>query len=102
MQISEAPKQAVMHSEANQDQSAAARKAQVQQQANAIASVCQPLVDKVKLWEDVAAAEYAADGSMQGWHPDQAVTESSEDKYLKVLAVLLLLLLLLLFYTPYS
>lgn len=60
----------------------------LQQQANAIASICQPLVDKVKLWEQVAAAEYAADGDAEGWHPHEAPVESSEDKYMKVCTVL--------------
>lgn len=87
MQISEAPGRAtISSSEATQDQPAAVLKAQVQQQANPILNICQPLVDKVKLWEDVAAAEYAADGDLQGWHPHQARNESSEDQYLKVLA----------------
>ena len=43
----------------------------VQQQANAVEKICQPLVDQVKLCEKVAAAECAADGDVQGWEAEQ-------------------------------
>ena len=56
----------------------------MQQQANAVEKVCQPLVDQVKLWEEVAAAEYAADGDVQGWEAEQQVAQSSEDRYIQV------------------
>ena len=57
----------------------------LQHQANGMQAVCRPLVDSAKQWEEVAAAEYAADGDMQGWQQDNATPESSEDKFLKVL-----------------
>lgn len=52
---------------------------------NAAADVCRPLVDSVKLWESIAAKEYAFDGVMDGWDSDsEAPPESAEDKYLQV------------------
>ena len=57
---------------------------QLQQQVNAMDSICQPLVDKLQLWAGVAAAEYAADGDMQGWEAEEGKAGSSEDSYIKV------------------
>ncbi len=50
--------------------------------------VCQPLTDQVKAWEGIAAAEYAVDGSMDGWDDDKKQSQSSEDKYLQVFQLL--------------
>ena len=58
---------------------------QLQQQVNGMGSICEPLVDKLQMWEGVAAAEYAADGDMQGWEAEERkVGRSSEDSYLEV------------------
>jgi len=58
------------------------------QQSNAVEDVCRPLVDQVKAWEGIAAAEYAVDGSMDGWDDDKKQSQSSEDKYLLVIQLL--------------
>ena len=52
---------------------------------NAAADVCRPLVDSVKVWESIAAAEYAFDGNLDGWDSDsETPPDSAEDKYLQV------------------
>ncbi len=42
----------------------------------------------MKAWEGIAAAEYAVDGSMDGWDDDKKQSQSSEDKYLLVIQLL--------------
>lgn len=55
------------------------------QRPNAAADICRPLVDSVKAWEGIAAAEYAFDGVVDGWDSDSEMPqESAEDKYLQV------------------
>jgi len=56
------------------------------QQCNAVEDICRPLVDQVKAWEGIAAAQYAIDGGMDGWDSDDPPPETSEDKYLQVTA----------------
>ena len=54
---------------------------------NAAAEICRPIVDSVKVWESIAAAEYALDGVLDGWDSDSELEmppESAEDKYLQV------------------
>lgn len=60
-------------------------KAQHLQQSSGEEDICRPLVDQVKVWEGIAAAEYGVDGSMDGWHNTQVQLETSEDAYLQVL-----------------
>lgn len=46
-----------------------------------------PVVDQSRLWEQIAAAAFAADGSMDGWDSDserQETKESKEQAYIKV------------------
>lgn len=55
------------------------------QHPNTAANICRPLVDSVKMWESIAATEYAFDGVLDGWDSDsEAPAESAEDKYLQV------------------
>lgn len=55
------------------------------QHPSAPAGVYRPLVDSVKVWESIAAAEYAFDGVLDGWDSDsETPPESAEDKYLQV------------------
>lgn len=55
------------------------------QHPNNAADICRPLVDSVKVWEGIAAAEYAFDGVLDGWDSDSEMPqESAEDKYLQV------------------
>lgn len=85
MQISGASEHSHNNDKArNSSPAAAAGQIHVQQQPNMIKNICQPLVDRVKLWEEVAGVEYAADGDVQGWHTAAAAAETSEDKYMKV------------------
>ncbi|KAI7844470.1 hypothetical protein COHA_001973 [Chlorella ohadii] len=45
-----------------------------------------PIVDQSRLWEQIAAAAFAADGSMDGWDSDserQAAKQSKEVEYIK-------------------
>lgn len=46
-----------------------------------------PIVDQSRVWEQIAAAAFAADGSMDGWDSDserQAAKQSKEVAYIKV------------------
>lgn len=46
-----------------------------------------PIVDQSRLWEQIAAAAFAADGSMDGWDSDserQAAKETKEQQYIRV------------------
>ena len=66
---------------------------------NAAAEICRPLVDSVKVWERIAAAEYALDGVLDGWESDSEMPlESAEDKYLQASTIALHKSLL--FYSP--
>lgn len=64
-------------------------KAQHLQQSSGEEDICRPLVDQVKVWEGIAAAEYGIDGSMDGWHSTQVQPGTSEDAYLQVLSSVL-------------
>lgn len=48
------------------------------------AAVFEPIEDKVKKWELIAAEEYRFDGSADGWDSDMANEETPEQKYIKV------------------
>ena len=52
--------------------------------------VCRPLIDQVQAWEGIAAAEYAVDGSMDGWDDDKIKYQSSEDSTFRYLNCYLL------------
>ena len=53
------------------------------QQSNGLEDICRPIVDQVKAWEGIAAAQFGLEGGMDGWDSDTPDPESSEDKYLK-------------------
>lgn len=56
------------------------------QQPNAAADICRPLVDVVRVWEDIAAAEYGFDGVMEGWDSNgHKAAATSEDEFMQVL-----------------
>lgn len=66
--------------------SPSAKQAQALQQSSTAADICRPLVDSVKAWESIAAAEYGFDGVMEGWDTDsKKAAETSEDKFLQVM-----------------
>ena len=63
-----------------------AKQARALQQPSTAADICRPLVDSVKAWENIAAAEYGFDGVMEGWEGDsKQAAENSEDKFLQVM-----------------
>jgi hypothetical protein len=45
----------------------------------------QSLPRRSKLWEAIAAAQFSADGVMDGWDSDDSDHETPEQKYMKVL-----------------
>ncbi|KAK9830214.1 hypothetical protein WJX72_010381 [[Myrmecia] bisecta] len=47
------------------------------------AAVQEPIIDRVKLWETIAAAQFSADGISEGWDSDVSDDETPEHKYLK-------------------
>ena len=55
------------------------------QESSTVEDICRPLVDSVKVWEGIAAAEYGLDGVMEGWEDAAAKPpETAEDKYFQV------------------
>ena len=77
-------------SEGNATSATDSSKAQHLQQSSGEEDICRPLVDQMKVWEAIAAAEYGVDGSMDGWHNTQVQPGTSEDAYLQVLPVVFL------------
>ena len=46
-----------------------------------------PVRDEMRVWADIAAAAFAADGDMAGWDSDverEAKKETQEEKYIRV------------------
>ena len=56
------------------------------QQSSTVEEICHPVVDQMKAWRDIAAAQYGEgeEGDMTGWSSDDNEPESSESRYLKV------------------
>lgn len=49
------------------------------------AAVAAPIRDEMRVWERIAAAAFAADGSMEGWDSDSdKPKESKEEQYMRV------------------
>ena len=66
------------------DHLGSAQQPKLVQQANSVEGICQPIVDQVKVWGDIAAAQYRLEGGMEGWGSDEEQPESSEAQYMKV------------------